>query len=92
MEETCWYDTMGNLNDVTDFMEIWNSPKAAEVREKVAHCSKSCWMIGSASPVMRKYIRHIMPWVIKNKWASLCGKKVDVPFYHVGHNDEQGIR
>lgn len=95
MEESCWFDTMGNLNEVSDFMEIWNSPKAEEIREKVAHCPKSCWMIGSASPVMRKYIRNIMPWVIKNKWFSLYGKKVDVehiPFYHVGHNDEQGKR
>ena len=95
MEESCWYDTMGNLNDVADFMEIWNSPKAEEIRKKVANCSKSCWMIGSASPVMRKYIRHILPWVIKNKWSSLCGKKIDIehiPFYHVGHNDEQGKR
>lgn len=95
MEESCWFDSMGNLNDVPDFMKIWNSPKAEEIRKKVAHCPKSCWMIGSASPVMRKYIRYIVPWVVKSKWGSLCGRKVDVkqiPFYHVGHNDEQGKR
>ena len=95
MEESCWFDSMGNLNDVDDFMTIWKSDKAKEVREKVAHCQKSCWMIGSASPVMRKYLRHIMPWVIKNKISSLCGKGVNtdcIPFYHLGNNDLQGKR
>ncbi|MBO4768731.1 MAG: radical SAM protein, partial [Bacteroidales bacterium] len=56
MEESCWYGTMGNLNDAASFEEIWNSPQAAEIRDKVAHCPKSCWMIGSVSPVMKKYI------------------------------------
>ena len=82
---------MGNLNDIADFMDVWNSPKAEEICKKVAHCSKNCWKIGSTSPVMWKYMRYIMPWVIKNKWASLRRKAVDVehiPFYHVGHNDE----
>ncbi|WP_106829017.1 radical SAM protein [Parabacteroides pacaensis] len=95
MEKSCWFDTMGNLNDVKDFMEIWNSERAAKVREKVASCSKSCWMIGSASPVMKKYLRQILPWVIKNKLKVINGGKVDtscVPFYHVGNNAKQGIR
>lgn len=93
MEESCWYDTMGNLHDVDNFMEIWNSPKAQEVRNKVANCPKSCWMVGSASPVMKKYIKKVAPWVIKNKIKSLRGGKVDtskIPFYHVGSNDLQG--
>lgn len=95
MEENCWFDTMGNLNDVATFDEIWNSPKAAEVREKVATCPKSCWMIGSAAPVMKKYIRNVAPWVIKNKLRVMTGGKVDtscIPFFHVGRNDEQGLR
>jgi len=95
MEENCWFDTMGNLNDVSTFEEIWNSPKAAEVREKVANCPKSCWMIGSASPVMKKYITKVAPWVIKNKLKVMTGGKVDthcIPFFHVGNNDLQGLR
>ncbi len=95
MEEKFWFESMGNLHDVDDFMEIWNSEKAWAVREKVAHCPKSCWMIGSVSPVMKKYIRHILPWVIKNKIRSLRGLDVDtqcIPFFHVGHNDKQGLR
>lgn len=95
MEESCWFDTMGNLHDVSDFMEIWNSEKAQQVREKVANCPKSCWMIGSASPVMKKYIGKVLPWVIKNKIKVVRGGKVDttcIPFYHVGNNDKQGLR
>lgn len=94
MEESCWFDTMGNLNDAKDFMEIWNSEKAKEVREKVAKCPKSCWMVGSASPVMMKYIKKIAPWVLKNKLKVMRGGKVDtssIPFYHVGSNDLQGL-
>lgn len=95
MEESCWYDTMGNLNEVDDFMEIWNSEKAKEVRNKVAHCQKSCWMIGSASPVMKKYITKVAPWVIKNKLKVMAGGKVDtkcIPFYNVGYNSAQGLK
>lgn len=95
MEESCWFDTMGNLNDVDTFEEIWTSPKATEVREKVANCKKSCWMIGSAAPVMHKYIKEVAPWVLKNKLKVLRGGKVDttcIPFYHVGNNDKQGLR
>lgn len=95
MEENCWFDTMGNLNDANSFDEIWNSEKAKHVREKVANCPKSCWMIGSASPVMKKYIKHIAPWVIKNKIKVMCGGKVNtecIPFYHVGNNDKQGLK
>jgi Fe-coproporphyrin III synthase len=85
---------MGNLHQAENFLEIWNSEQASAVREKVANCPKSCWMIGSASPVIKKYIRNVIPWVVKNKIASLQGKNVDVtniPFYHVGNNDKQGL-
>lgn len=94
MEESCWFDTMGNLHDVATFEEIWNSPKAQEVREKVANCPKSCWMIGSVSPVMSKYITKITPWVLKNKLKVVMGGKVDtscIPFYRVGNNEKQGL-
>jgi radical SAM protein with 4Fe4S-binding SPASM domain len=95
MEARYWYETMGNLTHAKDFMEIWNSEQASIVREKVANCPKSCWMIGSASPVMKKYIKKVTPWVIKNKLASILGKNVDttnIPFYCVGNNDKQGLR
>ena len=93
MEERCWFAAMGNLKEAT-FEEIWNSPQAAAVRDKVAHCPKNCWMIGSVSPVMHKYLRQILPWVVKNRLKVMRGGKVDtgcIPFYHVGNNDLQGL-
>lgn len=93
MEERCWFAAMGNLKEAS-FEEIWNGPQAAAVREKVAHCPKNCWMIGSVSPVMHKYLRQILPWVVKNKLRVMRGGRVDtgcIPFYHVGNNDQQGL-
>ncbi len=93
MEERCWFASMGNLKEAS-FDEIWNSPQAAAVRDKVAHCPKNCWMIGSVSPVMHKYLRQILPWVVKNRLKVMRGGKVDtgcIPFYHVGNNDLQGL-
>ena len=95
MEKSCWFDTMGNLNNVETFEEIWHSEQAKAVREKVAHCPKNCWMIGSVSPVMKKYMPNILPWIVKNKLRVVMGKRVDtscIPFYHVGNNDLQGIK
>ncbi len=94
MEERYWYETMGNLHKAGDFMEIWKSEQASIVRGKVANCPKSCWMIGSVSPVMKKYIKNVTPWVIKNKLKSMRGIGVDtkcIPFYCVGNNDKQGL-
>lgn len=67
LEESIWMDSMGNLNKQS-FDEIWTSPKAKEIREKVKTCPKNCWMIGTAAPVMKKYISKPALWIIKNKW------------------------
>jgi len=76
MEAKHWYATMGNLNNVKDFMEIWESDQAREVRAVVKKCPKNCWMIGSASPVMKKYAFHLMPWIVINKLRSMMGGRV----------------
>lgn len=66
MEQGVWLDSFGNLHDRT-FEEIWSSPKAAEIREKVRTCSKNCWMIGTAGPAMKKHIRRPLAWVARRK-------------------------
>ena len=76
MEAKCWYATMGNLHDVNDFMEIWDSEQAKKIREEVKKCPKNCWMIGSASPVMKKHVVKLLPWVIANKLKSMTGRRI----------------
>jgi len=64
---------MGNLNKQT-FAEIWHSEQAERTRELVKNCPKHCWMIGSASPAMKKRIAIPLQWVIKNKLQAIFGK------------------
>lgn len=67
-------EVMGNLNSQT-WDELWNSPEAVSVRNKVRHCDRQCWMIGSVSPAMHKYIWKPGWWVIRHKLRSVFGKK-----------------
>ena len=64
---------MGNLNRQT-WDELWNSPEADKVRAKVRCCDRNCWMIGSVSPAMHKYIWKPATWVFVHKIKSIFGK------------------
>jgi len=92
MEEKYWKESMGNIREAQRFEEIWNGPKAEEVRAKVRTCPKNCWMVGTASPVMHKYIKKIAPWIIRNKVKSLLGRPIDAvaPYFNVGQDPRQG--
>ena len=57
---------MGNLRE-QDWDTLWNSDQAQKVRECTKHCDRNCWMIGSVSPAMHKYIWVPAWWVIKHK-------------------------
>lgn len=74
LEETYWMEKMGNIRETPDFQNIWHSEQARKVREMVHKCPKNCWMVGTASPVMKKYIRNPLLWALKNKIRSLSGK------------------
>lgn len=76
MEESKWKLSMGNIRSGKTFEQIWNSPEADAVREHVRNCPKHCWMVGTASPVMKKYITKPAKWVLENKLRSLCGMPV----------------
>lgn len=67
-------EVMGNLNNQT-WDELWNSKQADEVRKKVRCCDRNCWMIGSVSPAMHKYIWKPALWVIKHKFLRIFRKK-----------------
>lgn len=67
-------EVMGNLNEQT-WDELWNSPSADKVRNKVRHCDRNCWMIGSVSPAMHKYFYKPFFWVIRHKFLRFFKKK-----------------
>ena len=67
-------EVMGNLN-TQSWDELWNSPEAEAVRMKVRHCDRNCWMIGSVSPAMHKYIWVPTWWVLKHKFKTLYTRR-----------------
>ena len=67
-------EVMGNLNEQT-WDELWNSEQAEKVRNKVRHCDRQCWMIGSVSPAMHKYIWKPAWWVIRHKFFRFFKKQ-----------------
>jgi radical SAM protein with 4Fe4S-binding SPASM domain len=93
LEEKYWLESMGNIRDYDSFDELWNSKQSKKVREMVRVCPKNCWMVGTAAPVIKKYIWKTGPWVVKNKIASLLGKKIsieNIPTFPVGQDPKQG--
>ena len=92
LEEKYWMEKMGNIRETPDFQKIWNSEQAEKVRAMVRKCPKNCWMVGTASPVMKKYIKHPLVWSVKNKIRSLQGKPamLDKCWYNVGQDPQQG--
>lgn len=93
LEEKYWKETMGNIRNAKSFEEIWFSEKAMHVRELVQICPKNCWMVGTAAPVMKKYIKYPTQWVVKNKIKSLLGRSICtdfIPTCDVGQNPLQG--
>lgn len=67
-------EVMGNLNKQS-WNELWNSDEAENVRNKVKHCDRNCWMIGSVSPAMHKYIWKPAWWVIRHKFLRFLKKE-----------------
>lgn len=65
---------MGNLNEQS-WDELWNSEQAEKVRKIVRNCDRNCWMIGSVSPAMHKYIMTPAMWVIKHKFLRFFKDK-----------------
>jgi Fe-coproporphyrin III synthase len=93
MEHKFWFDSFGNIRNVTHFNELWEGVHADEIRGRVGKCPKNCWMIGSASPVIKKYIIHPVKWVLLNKTKSILRLPIDmehIPYYNVGQDPIQG--
>ncbi len=67
-------EVMGNLNEMS-WDELWNGEAAENVRKKVRCCDRQCWMIGSVSPAMHKYIWVPVLWVLKHKFLRFFKTK-----------------
>ena len=74
-------EVMGNLNRQS-WDELWSSPEAEAVRKKVRCCDRNCWMIGSVSPAMHKYIWVPGCWVMWHKLKALFMKRPYSMFEH----------
>jgi radical SAM protein with 4Fe4S-binding SPASM domain len=74
MEKSLWFEHMGNLHGES-FNEIWFSERAKEIREKVKHCPKNCWMIGTASPAMKKQIWKPTVWVFWHQFFNRAARR-----------------
>jgi len=93
LEDKFWKESMGNIREEKDFKKIWYSDQAEKVRGLVRKCPKNCWMVGTAAPVMKKYIKHPLKWVVKNKVKSLLHLPLDlnhIPKCDVGQDPRQG--
>ncbi|WP_299114827.1 radical SAM protein [uncultured Winogradskyella sp.] len=93
LEKKYWKESMGNIRDYDSFEDLWYSEQADKVRGLVRTCPKNCWMVGTAAPVMKKYIKHPTKWVVKNKIKSIIGKPVckeHFPHADVGQDPLQG--
>jgi Fe-coproporphyrin III synthase len=93
LEDRIWKESMGNLHDYATFEELWYSDQAQRVRDLVRICPKNCWMVGTAAPVMKKYIKHPAGWILENKLKSIMGKKIctdKIPYFNVGQDALQG--
>jgi radical SAM protein with 4Fe4S-binding SPASM domain len=93
LEDRYWKENMGNIRDVDSFEELWHSEKSKKVRGLVSTCPKNCWMVGTAAPVMKNYIKNPAIWVLKNKIKSMLGKPIcidEIPQFDVGQNPLQG--
>ena len=69
--------SMGNIKNADSFEQIWNSRRAAAVRAMVKNCRKNCWMVGSASPAMKKRVWVPALWVVKNKIRLMKGQDIE---------------
>jgi len=68
-------ESMGNIRQA-NFEQIWNGPRAFQVREMVKNCPQNCWMVGTARPAMMRHPVKPILWIIKNKVRLLLGKKL----------------
>ena len=58
---------MGSLRQ-QEFADLWQSPRAAEVRREVSGCGDGCWMVCSARTAMRHHKLRVLAWCLRRKF------------------------
>ena len=81
-------ESMGSIRK-NSFEQVWNSPRANEVRGMVSKCQKNCWMVGTSRPAIKKNLLKASHWVLKNKLRLFCGKDLLWDFEDTGKNQEK---
>jgi radical SAM protein with 4Fe4S-binding SPASM domain len=74
MERSVWYESLGNLHE-DEFEAIWTSDRAEEIRQKVRHCPKNCWMIGTVSPRLRANPLLAGRWIARAQLQRILGRQ-----------------
>lgn len=67
---------MGNLKK-QEFDEIWNGPKAREVRKSVSECNQNCAFVFNVRSEIKKNPMKPIFWIIKNKIRLALGREID---------------
>lgn len=73
LESKYWKESMGNIRTMTSFEELWRSEQAGHIRSCVRNCQKNCWMVGTATPVMKKYMGNSHEMGNKSKNTIVIG-------------------
>lgn len=66
---------MGNLTEKS-FTEIWDSPNAEQIRNKVKKCKRECAFIGTARFDMKRRPWKPLLWIAKNKLRIAQNKEL----------------
>jgi len=66
-------EVMGNIREFKNLNELFNSPKAEDVRRKVKACPHICWMVCTVRSNLIRHPIEPVSWIVKNKLRSLTG-------------------
>lgn len=61
--------SFGNIRE-KPFQDLWESPRAQDIRNMVRTCPRACWMMGSAAEPIKKNIFQVFRWVLAQKFGK----------------------
>jgi Fe-coproporphyrin III synthase len=61
--------SFGNIRE-QPFQELWEGPRARDIRNMVRTCPRACWMMGSAAEPIKKHFLLVLRWVLVQKFGK----------------------